>query len=85
VIEAIVQGVDMKTAIFQYRCRLCGKVYDDSCTNENHAQQILVAVVHGYTMPEILIGQPLALISCHAGCEMGHGVSDLIGYVVKYL
>jgi len=73
----------MKAAIFQYKCRMCGKVYNDSCSSEKIALMILVSTVIGSSMPKNLIGIKPEMVSIHSTCEMGSGVSDLIGFIVE--
>ena len=72
----------MKTAKFQYKCRLCGETYNDACTHEDNAQMVLICTVLGQKMPSRLHGDQPDLISIHSSCKAGHGISDLIGYVV---
>ena len=75
----------MKTAIFQYKCRLCGMMYDGEHTSEANAQQFLLHAVYGLDLlPETLKAfMEIVLISTHTGCPMGYGVSDLCGYVKR--
>ena len=71
----------MKTAIFKYKCRLCGEEYEDSYTSEDIAQEVLIDLVYKYPMPKGLIGVSPTLLGTHSGCKVGYGVSDLIGYI----
>jgi len=73
----------MKTAIFQYKCRLCGKVYNDAHTSENNALMTVICSINKRPMPKGLIGMQPELIGIHAGCKSGCGVSDLIGYIIE--
>jgi len=73
----------MKTAKFQYKCRLCGEIYDGACTGEINALNILMHIVFGISLPEDLFGVLPSMVSIHAGCKVGYGVADLIGYVVE--
>ena len=70
----------MKTSVFQYKCRMCGKIYDGPITSENRAFRVLVDfMVTGDSGP----GIPLAWYDVHR-CEDGAtGVSDLVGYIRK--
>lgn len=69
-------------ARFQYRCRLCGEVYTDGSSGTGIAYQILISTVLGVKLDRIM-GIPPQLLSIHAACKMGLGVSDLLGYVVE--
>ncbi len=72
----------MKTAAFQYKCRLCGEVYANTFTGEQNALIYLVCAIDNKLPPKQFIEGSLDLISTHVGCEKGHGVSDLIGYII---
>ena len=73
-----------KTAIFTYRCRQCGTLFESNteCSTEC-AMNHLIAAIHeiGYPTPN---QPPIALLSWHT-CEGDSkvGVADLAGYVVK--
>lgn len=73
----------MDTAVFQYKCRLCGEVFDDAITSPENAQITLICTVTNKPMPEKFIGIQPEMIELHAGCKKGYGVADLIGYVVQ--
>lgn len=73
----------MRTAIFQYTCRLCGETYNDTHTSEQNARTVLICTAHRQPMPSHLFGTQPEMIGLHAGCKSGYGVSDLIGYVVE--
>ena len=70
----------MKTAKFQYKCRLCGEVYSGSCTSEENAFMALVSIVLGHKLP-LTIGNQPRMIEVHPGCKAGHGIADLIGTI----
>ena len=70
----------MKTAKFQYKCRLCGEIYSGSCTSEENAFMILVAITLDKKIPLMVGTQPI-MIEIHPGCKAGHGVADLIGTI----
>lgn len=72
----------MKTAKFQYKCRLCGETYNDSCTAEKNAFYLLVSIVHSLPNPKPVVGIIPTMVDIHSGCKVGSGVSDLIGYIV---
>lgn len=72
-----------ETASFQYKCRLCGEIESNPHTSPDNAQAVLVCTVLGLPQPKHLIGSSVTMISTHAGCPMGYGVTDLIGYVIK--
>ena len=71
----------MITAQFQYKCRLCGKVYGDAITSPINARTVLISIVSGTKMPKQLTGMQPGMISLHSACKSGYGVSDLIGYI----
>lgn len=73
----------MQIAKFQYKCRLCGKIYNDSCTSEENARIVLISTVVGVPMPKKMIGIQPELIDIHFDCKIGHGISDLVGYIVE--
>ena len=70
----------MKTAKFQYKCRLCGKIYSESCTSEENAFMVLVSIILGHEMP-LLIGTQPRMVEIHTSCKTGHGIADLIGTI----
>ena len=69
----------MKMAKFQYKCRLCGEIYDGPCGQIKNAHMILIHTILDEKIPEFL-GAPPMMISTHL-CKNGHGVSDLVGYI----
>ena len=73
-----------KTAKFQYKCRLCGEIDSNPCTSEENALFILLNTIKG-VKPEarMYIGPQPSMISIHASCKAGQGVTDLIGYIVE--
>lgn len=73
----------MKTAKFQYKCRLCGEVYKEGSTSEENAQYILISIAYNFDDPEPVIGVKPTMIGIHSGCKIGCGISDLIGYIVE--
>jgi len=73
----------MKTANFQYKCRLCGEIFNDSCTSPGNAEIILICTVLGQQMPDKFFGTQPTMVTIHHGCKKGHGVADLIGYIVE--
>lgn len=75
----------MKTAKFQYKCRLCGEVYTGAETCEDLARNVLICVTLGIdpTVEYQNIGIVPNLIEPHIACRNGFGVSDLIGYIVE--
>ena len=72
-----------KMATFQYKCRLCGKIYGDTHTSVKVAQIVLPCTILGLDMPKGYIGMQPDMVETHAGCKDGQGVSDLIGYVIE--
>ncbi len=72
----------MKTAKFQYKCRLCGETYSNPCISEEVALMVLVCTISGTSMPKTWGTQP-EMLDIHAGCKTGKGIADLIGYVVE--
>lgn len=70
----------IKEAKFQYKCRMCGTVYDGPITGAGRATQVLIDfIVTGDSGP----GIPLAWHDVHACDDDNMGVSDLIGYLRK--
>jgi len=72
-----------REAAFEYRCRLCGKVYSDQTTSENLERMILLHIGHGIDLPEIKVGSIPKMVELHATCKKGVGVADLIGFTIK--
>ncbi len=72
-----------KTAIFEYKCRLCGERYQGAHTSVELAQHLLLSIVYGWNPPAGIIGMNPTLIATHPGCKLGYGVSDFLGYIVK--
>ena len=72
----------MRTAIFQYKCRLCGEIEENPRTAEENALPILIASVEGFTYP-LPVGDQPKMTGIHAACKKGIGVTDLIGVVVR--
>lgn len=69
----------MKEAVFYYRCRQCGKVYEQDRINEAYALTQLVSARFD-TRSERIIDR-LAIHNCEG---QDHGLADLVGYrVVK--
>jgi hypothetical protein len=74
----------MKTAIFQYKCRLCREIFSGEHTSTNNAQHYLIHAVYGFALGDALSAfNPPSLISTHPACTKGYGVADLIGYIVR--
>lgn len=62
----------METARFQYKCRLCGEIYQSICTSEEKAHTMLSCMVRNRPGYEL-----------HSDCKLGYGISDIIGYTVE--
>lgn len=74
----------MKTAKFQYKCRLCGEVYDEGAwTSEENAGIILICTIIQKSVPKKFSEIQPDMVGIHVSCKVGRGVSDLIGYVVE--
>lgn len=71
----------MKTAVFEYKCRRCGKVFDGCETAADRAYDVLVQLeILGNSGP----GIPMRYLSWHDKCRgEGTGVGDLIGYRIE--
>ena len=68
----------MKTAKFQYKCRLCGEIEENPCTGEKNALIDLIEVeIHGRVKT---MGIPLEILGIHNCSDGNVGISDLIGY-----
>ncbi len=80
--EYFPKGVKMGTAIFQYKCRQCGKIYDEGECTEKIASLILLNVIAG-SSEGYGSENPPKLLSTHNCYLEGIGVSDLIGYIEK--
>ena len=75
----------MKTAVFQYRCRRCGELYDSGLeTGASRADHVLIAAMHKMAVGNDLV---LPLLDVHTSCVVdgvtGTGMADLAGYKVK--
>ena len=77
-----------KAAIFEYKCRRCGCVFDGPITAESNGLQFLCMIEGGIDPP----GIPTRMTDIHTNCELlmqsplwppehprGLGVGDLIG------
>ncbi len=72
-----------KTAIFKYKCRLCGKQFPGEHTSPELAPQYILHAVYGFNLQPGLIGTEVRTVSTHASCTEGYGIADLIGYVIR--
>ncbi len=73
----------MKVHVIQYRCRLCGEVFDGARGDQpNVATAIFMAMSQGSCG---LFGIPVERNPVHSRCKKGYGVADLIGAVEKEL
>jgi len=72
----------MKTAKFQYKCRLCGKIEENPCTSEELAHLALISIVlkKEFLIPKV--GTIPHIIEIHVCDDGSCGVSDLIGYKI---
>lgn len=76
----------MKIAIFQYRCRRCGRIFDGAEISEAHARGRLVEAILNIKIDHKDI--PLGLMDTHI-CNFkphddgGMGVGELIGYKIE--
>ena len=80
----MVKGDKMKEAVFQYKCRMCGKVYDGVCCGENIVFNIFIGVLLDINFPQNLGMKPhmTEYHLCNRKTEK-HGVGDLIGYITR--
>ena len=76
----------MKTAKFQYKCRMCGVTHSEYDINPDMAISAIVASIQGkwvYFDSTGPLGRTPQLKRIHTCDETRTGVSDLIGYVVE--
>ena len=77
------EGEKMKTAKFQYKCRLCGAIEENPCTSEDNAWITLISLLHGHDISQLkFVGMTPKMQTTHLCKEGSHGVADLIGYKV---
>lgn len=74
-IRPVPQEKVMTTAIFMYRCRLCGRVEDGGQTAASNAVSYMVDILCGKLPP----GIPQMMHDVHYCTDGGIGISDLIG------
>jgi hypothetical protein len=73
---------EMKTAKFQYKCRLCGEIEENPATGEKNALPCLLDAVYKTNTFSTMIGPKPEIMSIHS-CKDGNvGVMDLIGYKI---
>lgn len=69
-------------AQFQYKCRLCGMVYSgECCISLEVAKRALECVAKGIEMKEHPPHSTPPTTIVHISCEVGRGLSDLVGYI----
>ena len=75
----------MKEAVFQYKCRQCGKVYDGACCGECIAFNVLLGVVMDISfLTNKYIGTRPHMVEHHICNRNGDvGIGDLIGYIIR--
>ena len=72
----------MKTAKFQYRCRMCGEIEETPVTAEKNALPLLLGGLFDIEMTVTMFGTKPKLLGIH-NCKDGSvGVADLIGYKI---
>lgn len=75
---------NIRTAHYQYRCRLCGKVYDKCCGGENQIKnmfELINVIEKGFDNNSNV---KITILDIHAYCKKGNalGIADFIG--IKY-
>lgn len=71
----------MKTAMYEFKCRRCGEIKNDTGTGESNALMFLIEVLDKGSISKFS-GMLSIWNICH--CEDGGvGVSDIIGYNIK--
>jgi hypothetical protein len=76
----------MKEAVFQYKCRLCGKVYDGCCCGEEIAFNILIGTLLDFKeLFKRYKGMRPHMVENHCCDEKtgNYGVGDLIGFIIR--
>ena len=72
----------MRTAKFQYKCRLCGEIEENPCTGEDLAQYTLLSILRDKELIDLKVGVIPHMIESHLCKDGNHGVVDLIGYKI---
>ena len=68
-----------KTAVFKYKCRLCGEVFSNGDTSGFNGFRLLVHAALDVGYIDDLIGSAPGMVDLHYDCKKGIGVGDLIG------
>jgi hypothetical protein len=63
---------------FQYKCRMCGKVFDDAQTGKEYGLMYLTSAMHGGT--RLPTGQVMPPMIAHFCDDERMGAADIIGY-----
>ena len=72
-----------KRAVFNYKCRQCGKVYVETEAPKRVADQLMVAAAIRGSEDEINFTVPPRMVEIHTCKGGGLGVSDLVGYTLE--